>query len=549
MLSFLHGYLPGVWEAQIKEGLVRQGDGMRVCHNVMLEEPLKFNNLARKDGALWNAARELGGPLYIDRLQGGCYIEDYPYDRALLDAYRDMLGDKFWGFQMHEWFSNYASDLARVKDLPREAWTAEGIRDYIFKKCPLPYLFLECMTAEEMAELGYPQDFSGHYRNMTEIYRRRMAKVGDLIPADSAYLAYAFELSVGTKRIMAEVGAQSRDARIQICYAAGMTKATKRAFGVYYEPWWITPRTVKAPGEAPPCTCCSYHRTGANEWGITKGSDFPYESAGRNGGSSRSLQKRIFLYAYLSNADFISEEWGLCNCFYDWDTYALSPYGQTKKDFLSFVDKYKDVGKKINPIAVVLPQELMVLDRVNLPDTYCSWPVHSPQLNELKSKLYSLFSGEEDREGVAEYRTFIENEVPDALLLLNDGFGGLEDYEYLVDLTFDESFAKRHSNLCAVEDVVPLLRRLLPCYVEGKIHWMVNERKGGGYYLTVMNHAGVLRTLEEGETTRPEKAKTTKLTFQKDATPKLLEGAARLTQENGEWFLTVEPGDFAFIAF
>ncbi len=549
MFSFLHGYLPGVWEAQVREGLVRKEDGIRVCHNIMLNEDMKFNAIARKDGPLWNIAKELGGPFYIDRLQGGCYIDDYVYDNALLDAYREMLGDNFWGFQMHEWFSNYASDLVRVKDIPREQWTAKGISDYIFKKRPLPYLFLECMNAEEMAELGYPESFGEYYRNMTEIYRRRVAKVGDLIPADSAYLVYPFEVSMGAKRVMPEVGAQSRDARIQICYAAGMMRDNGRSFGVYYEPWWITPRTVNAPNEDPPCTCCSYHRTGANEWGITKGADFPYESAGRNGGSSRSLQKRIFLYAYLSNAAFISEEWGLCNVFNDWESYELSPYGQTKKDFIDFVEKYGDVGEKLNPIGVVLPKNLMVLDRVNLPDTYCSFSVKSPELNQLKATLKSLFSGEEDT-SMAEYRTFIENEVPDALLIVNDGYGDLSKYEYLVDLTFDSTFAAKHGNVISPEEVVPLLRKRLPCYVEGKAHWLVNERTGGGHYLTVMNHRGVRRTLEEGETTIPEDAKTLEVTFKdENAAPKLLEGNAKLEKENGRWFLTVGPGDFAFIAF
>lgn len=548
MFSFLHGYLPGVWEAQVRHGLVRPGDGIRVCHNIMLKEDMKFNAIARKDGPLWNIAKDLGGPFYVDRLQGGCYIDNYVYDEALLNAYREMLGDNFWGFQMHEWFSNYASDLARMKALPLDKWTPENITEYIFKKCPLPYLFLECMNAEEMAELGYPKNFGEYYSNITEIYRRRIAKVGELIPTDSAYLAYPFEISAGSRRIMAEVGAQSRDARIQISYAAGMTRSEGRAFGVYYEPWWITPRTVKALHEDPPCTCCSYHRDGANEWGITRGADFPFESAGQNGGSSRSLQKRIFLYSYLSNADFISEEWGLCNCFYDWKDYELSPYGQTKKDFLAFADRHPDVGKKLNPIAVVLPKKLMVLDRVNLPDTYCSLPVNSSELNELKATLLSLFSGEEDHNS-AEYRTFIENDVPDSLLLVNDGYGDLSEYDYLVDLTFDPAFARAHSNICKPEDVKDLLRKLLPCYVEGTAHWMVNERVGGGHYLTVFNHKGVLRTLEEGETVLPENTKTIEVTFKDGAYPKLLEGNADLSEENGRWFLTVGPGDFAFIAF
>ena len=36
---------------------------------------------------------DLRCPFYIDRLQGGCYIEDYPYDRTLIEEYKALLGD------------------------------------------------------------------------------------------------------------------------------------------------------------------------------------------------------------------------------------------------------------------------------------------------------------------------------------------------------------------------------------------------------------------------------------------------------------------------
>lgn len=55
-------------------------------------------------------------PMYIDRLQGGVVFEGYKYDWRLVDRYREMLGEKFFGFQMHEWMSNYASDLQRISE-------------------------------------------------------------------------------------------------------------------------------------------------------------------------------------------------------------------------------------------------------------------------------------------------------------------------------------------------------------------------------------------------------------------------------------------------
>ena len=37
MFRFIHGYLPGVWEAQVKAGLVGENDGIRFCQNLMLK--------------------------------------------------------------------------------------------------------------------------------------------------------------------------------------------------------------------------------------------------------------------------------------------------------------------------------------------------------------------------------------------------------------------------------------------------------------------------------------------------------------------------------
>lgn len=46
MFRFIHGYLPGVWEAQVKAGLVGENDGIRFCQSLLIKEHLKFNELA-----------------------------------------------------------------------------------------------------------------------------------------------------------------------------------------------------------------------------------------------------------------------------------------------------------------------------------------------------------------------------------------------------------------------------------------------------------------------------------------------------------------------
>ena len=79
------------------------------------------------------------------------------------------------------------------------------------------------MTSEEMVESKKPKNVAEFYENITNVYKKR-SKIGELVPCDSGYLAYGFEISVGTKRLMPEVGAQSADARVRH-YPAGFQTA------------------------------------------------------------------------------------------------------------------------------------------------------------------------------------------------------------------------------------------------------------------------------------------------------------------------------------
>ena len=78
---------------------------------------------------------------------------------------------------------------------------------------------------------------------------------------------------------------------------------------------------------------------------------------------------------------------------------------------------------------------------------------------------------------------------------------------------------------------------------------MVNECKGGGYYLTVFNHSGVERSVEKGEYTLPEAEKTVTVSFKNEVSPSILEGKGKLSNEDGVCRLTIPAGEFAFIKF
>ncbi len=84
MFRFIHGYLPKVWEAQVEAGLVGENDGLRFCQSKMLKDEMKFNKLASKGSELYKILSKRKCVFYIDRIQGGCYIDDYLYDSELL---------------------------------------------------------------------------------------------------------------------------------------------------------------------------------------------------------------------------------------------------------------------------------------------------------------------------------------------------------------------------------------------------------------------------------------------------------------------------------
>ena len=101
---------------------------------IRLDEKYKFNELAAKGGDLYKTVVDNGYPLYIDRLQGGDYINPYEYDKELVEEYKRLLGDKFFGFQMHEWLSNYKNDLNGLARIPDDKWTAEEIKKDVFRR-------------------------------------------------------------------------------------------------------------------------------------------------------------------------------------------------------------------------------------------------------------------------------------------------------------------------------------------------------------------------------------------------------------------------------
>lgn len=543
MFRHFHAYHPEVWDAQVKNGLVNEGDGIRFCQSIAIKDYLKFNNLACRDGELYRLITEHKLPFYIDRLQGGTYFEGYNYDFGLLDSYLAQIGEEnFYGFQFHEWASNYRYDLEKLRELDEGNWNEKAITDEINRKYKMPYLFLESMSAKEMAHFGNPKTAEEYYAIITSLFEKRMLQSRGLLhPVDSYSLAYGLEIEGGAKIICAEIGAQTPFTRLQVCYARGMAKAHKIRFGTYYEPWGGIPFST-----------CSYHREGKNEWGIGESVDFPFEAKGENGGSSRSLQERMYIYSYMNNADFLAEEWGLCNNFYDWNDFELSPYGKVNKAFADFRKKFSDVGEKLCPVAVILNEKHKVIDNINNAESFCGYELFGQQkqsMKTVKNGLGSIFCQSTQMLGNERNASLFNSHIPDAIDLLNYGNVELSKYKYLIDLTCSSQLSDDYSNLIAASDIETVLKKELPCYVEGGLLWMVNQRTTGGYYLTVFNNSGVSKTVENGETIDKAADRTVTLTIKGEKVPTVCHGTGKLSCIDDSYRLTVVAGGYCILKF
>ena len=543
MFTYYHCYMPQTWEAQERCGLIDEHAGVRFMEVVTMQEERKFNRLAAEGTPFYRLMRERRFPMYIDRLQGGIYLENYDYDWSLVNRYRDMLGERFIGFQMHEWMSNFANDFKRIHEcLGDRPWTAQAITDSIFEKYSLPYLWLEAQSAAEMEQSGDPKTAEEFLRLSEELFQKRMALCGgQLIPCDSFSLAYQLELRNGARYFMPEVGAQTVDTRVQIAYARGMARTHGKCFGMYYEPWG---------GE--PFSSCNFHREGDNEWNIKNDGDWAFSTMGENGGSSRSLQKRAHLYSYFAGADFISEEWGMSNTFYDWQDFELTPYGKIKLDFLQLVKKYprERIGTPYTPLAVVLPKDLPTVAGLEEEPTLLGYPMsgeRARQVNTVRRGLRALLANPAPMVG-CETENIINSDIPDAIDVIHEDYPTLPtQYDYFVDLTGTPAFAKSH-RCCSVEEAPALLKELLPCEVEGGVQWFVN-RTPSGWLLVMFNNSGVHRSVEKGEYILPEGAATVTVRLKNARELQVLEGTTALARDGETYHFTLSGGDWWLAAF
>ena len=559
MFTFMHTFTPESWPGLLRNGLWRDGDGLKMMHTVYMPEGKDFGCAARPGSPLWEKLRELNCPFYIDRLQGGVGLPRwYRFDPALLFRYKQMLGENFWGWQIHEWSSNYRSDTMRIADLYRKLGNPSPSpeeRHRIWQKVRAgeESLFLESLTPEEWTGRREPLNRAMFEDDIRRLYAMRAAMTEELlIPADSYHMAPRIEIANGAKLLLPEVGWQIPNARIQLAYTRGMARAAGIRWGIYYECWCYN---SAASGLTYPFSL----RDGQDEWfenQLTRGTGADRTPEEREqGGTSRNLQERLWRYAVFSGASVLGEEYGVSNTFRDYRDFDLSPYGQTKKDFLRFTGRFPDLGEPFAPIAVVLPKELPVL-HVNLPENYLDYPrdddsdgLNGEAWRRIRETLPLLFGKKGERGNNAHVLT--PGGLPDCFDILHeDQEDALGRFDFFIDLTGGEDFRRKHP-VITPEEADRILSDLLPLRIGGGVHTAYNWVPGG-WLVFAANNDGVECDNFKGDVRFPEAALTAEIRYKTSdlsvrPSVRLLDGTGTLDRDGGRDMLSLRAGDWVLL--
>ncbi|MBQ7921714.1 MAG: hypothetical protein IJ325_03935 [Clostridia bacterium] len=550
MFRFIHGYIKEQFTGLLKHGMFDETSGLKLHQIRHTPDELRFNVLARKDGELYSLVHENRRLFYVDRLQGGWWFLRYPYDRALIETYREMLGENFLGFQMHEWASNMANDWRRIASSQPKG-NGKYTLDEIEANTRFAdhngnlNIFLESASAEEYAAMTCPSTQAEELAQYDWLYHDRMAKTGNLLlPCDSFYLYPRKEIAAGTKAFMPEVGAQIFHERMQIALTRGMARAYGCRWGVYYEPWG---------GDY--VSCSYYKRDLVNEWGLRvhesahwKGCTFTPDS-----GSSRELQKRICFHALFSGADFLSEEHGNANTFYDWHDYELSPYGKVKKDFLDFAADHRELGDVFVPAVIVIPKEFEIFDLLYMDSgtEYLQRPV-DPALAALfgtmRKVLIEIFGTGKALHG-NEGHCICNSRFGDIFDIVYDDVpvSAFERYDLVLDLSGRMGQLSGKTVLDGRNEAgFREMEQRLACHmpgglqISGAVSWTL-DRYQNGYILAIFNNEGILRSRAKG--TEYLSGCDAEVTIAVNGYAPVPVMGEDPVMEDGKYHLTVKPGD------
>ena len=537
-MKFFHVYNEKYFDGLVKNNLINSDTGFKLQHCFAMPFDQKFNEIAQPDGKLHNLLKGGEYAFYVDRITGGITWHTYAFDKNLIKMYQELLGDNFLGFQLHESCSNRRNNWdgmrTRLGDAPYDVeWLKEKTRSS-YAKLPdgTPLYGVNTDPIEYFATHKYPETYQEAIADFRDMFRRRMDEVDGLIlPCDSAFQAQRMQNELGMKTFMPEVGYQIPQMRQEVALTRGIAENNGKTWGVYYETWSFV-------GNWENYSIACYNNEPGNEWYLSQ-EEHPddFTTYGENGGSSRLLQDRIYHYALMAGAHYVSEEWGL-NCSYsDMKEFILSPYGIVKKNFIDFAHKLGKIKAKV-PFAIVLPTKYEVFeigrkieerDPTQLWRTYLRTPLddedakYFTHIFDVKRYIYGR-TNPIGNEG----RTITNSRFGDLfdIIYADAGQDVFNRYEALIDISPDSSFARsgkagsvpvfETTDLEAMEaGIKELAKKILPCTVD-KLMWVLSDGEDGTQYLSIFNNEGNDRTPQNGDNISPEADARATVTF-KDA--------------------------------
>ena len=272
-MRFFHVYNEECFEGLEKNGLINKDTGLKIQHCFSVPKERQFNQIARVNGQLYSILKENSFPFYVDRIAGGITYYPYAFDKQLIRAYTDLLGEDFLGFQLHESASNIrGSDWETIQEKMKSGGPYDATALERELKCDLvdtdgTVLYsLSHGVPSDYASLCYPKtyaEFAGQIQNM--FINRLRETDNKILPVDSYYMFTKMQNDLGMNVFMPEVGFQIPLMRQQIALARGIAKAAGKSWGAYYECW----RVYEEDSKYYCCMPC-YNLDPINEWYLTQ---------------------------------------------------------------------------------------------------------------------------------------------------------------------------------------------------------------------------------------------------------------------------------------
>jgi len=212
--------------------------GFKLQHDFPIPRKYLFNEYAAKGTPFYSLITENHIPFYIDRLAGGTvYWLSYTFDKALIEAYKNALGDEFLGFQLHESVSNRRNNdwgLMRRVLGEKSRFTVEEIReklmcDYAFTDEGEQLVNFSQGTPEEYAALTYAETVKDYETEIRNFFASRMEMTANcILPVDSGMLFTKMQDDLGMKVFMHEIGQQISLTRLAVALARGIARGSHK---------------------------------------------------------------------------------------------------------------------------------------------------------------------------------------------------------------------------------------------------------------------------------------------------------------------------------